>query len=41
MDDDIFFAGVSGQAAAVRDGTLSARELVTACSSASSGTTGA
>ncbi len=29
MDDEIFYAGVSGQAAAVADGTLSARELVT------------
>ena len=30
MDDDIFFAGVTGQAAAIRDGDLSSRELVTA-----------
>ncbi len=30
MDDDIFFAGAAGQAAAVRDGTLSSRELVAA-----------
>ncbi len=30
MDDEIFYAGVTGQAAAVADGTVSARELVTA-----------
>ena len=30
MDDDLFFAGVSGQAAAVRDGVVSSRELVAA-----------
>ena len=30
MDDDIFFAGVAGQAAAVRDGSISSRELVAA-----------
>ena len=30
MDDDIFFAGVTGQAAAIRDGDLSSRELVAA-----------
>ncbi len=30
MDDDIFFAGVTGQAAAVRSGDLSSRELVAA-----------
>ena len=29
-DDDIFFAGVVGQAAAVRDGSISSRELVAA-----------
>lgn len=31
MDDEIFFAGVAGQAALVRDGALSARELTAAC----------
>ncbi len=31
MDDEIFFAGVAGQAALVRDGQVSARELATAC----------
>src|SRR5688572_22515423 len=31
MDDEIFFAGVAGQAALVRDGELSARELTAAC----------
>lgn len=30
MDDDLLFAGVIGQAAAVRDGTVSSRELVAA-----------
>jgi Asp-tRNA(Asn)/Glu-tRNA(Gln) amidotransferase A subunit family amidase len=30
VDDDIFFAGVTGQAAAVRSGDLSSRELVAA-----------
>jgi amidase len=30
VDDDIFFAGVAGQAAAVRDGSISSRELVAA-----------
>jgi amidase len=30
VDDDIFFAGVTGQAAAVRDGAISSRELVAA-----------
>ncbi|MGZ5416867.1 MAG: amidase [Nocardioides sp.] len=30
MNDDIFFAGVTGQAAAVRDGDISSRELVSA-----------
>lgn len=29
MDDDIYFAGVAGQAAAVADGSISSRELVT------------
>lgn len=31
MDDDVFFAGVAGQAALVRDGRLSSRELTAAC----------
>ena len=30
MEDDIFFAGVAGQAASVREGTVSSRELVAA-----------
>ncbi len=30
MDDDIFFAGVTGQAQAIRDGAVSSRELVEA-----------
>ena len=31
MDENLFFAGVTGQAALVRDGELSARELTAAC----------
>jgi amidase len=31
MDDDVFYAGVTGQAALVREGRLSARELTAAC----------
>ncbi len=31
MDDEIFFAGVSGQAALLRDGQMSSRELTQAC----------
>ena len=31
MDDEIFFAGVAGQTALVREGRLSARDLAAAC----------